>query len=542
MERLGDFLECSVCLETLDSNHKVLPCQHTFCVPCLQDVAKKGRPQSTVEGGNTYTLPGFLCPECRTPVETPVDRLPSNVILNRLLEGLQGGANPSTPPAKANVQNLAQAAAPPLPLLQASRFHPPRVGPLAPPPPLPPNHSRTTGSLVAPSSSAALVRPTSFQPALEPVPSAYPGVTGYLATNPFLSMLTPPSSQGGQTISQTSSASSSATSSPESPQVPALPPKPVTSAGGPGGVSGPSLFKPKTPVFNPSSSSKQPHTLPLSPESEIQRYRTEIANPTTKTKEQPPPLPPPSSASTSANFKRKECPPAPGPKSGAVTSSSSFGSKPQIPQIYRALYDYHPNQLDELALRKNELYSVIEKCQDGWFKGSSLVTLKTGVFPGNYVVHVNEHMKMRMLENSTQAASPSNATGSEPVPKSSSPTNFLPGMSSTASGVSTSKTTSDLIDFGVYGAVPSSSDHADKCQRSSNSTDQDEAAKEDLGGGDRYEVVETFPASNEYELDLKRGDVVIMVKQRDDGWCKGYHLKSKKQGVFPISFVKKMRL
>ena len=88
----------------------------------------------------------------------------------------------------------------------------------------------------------------------------------------------------------------------------------------------------------------------------------------------------------SANFKRKECPPAPGPKSGAVTSSSSFGSKPQIPQIYRALYDYHPNQLDELALRKNELYSVIEKCQDGWFKGSSLVTLKTGVFPGKQTV------------------------------------------------------------------------------------------------------------------------------------------------------------
>ena len=104
---------------------------------------------------------------------------------------------------------------------------------------------------------------------------------------------------------------------------------------------------------------------------------------------------------------------------------------------------------------------------------------------GNYVVHVNEHMKMRMLENSTQAASPSNATGSEHVPKSSSPTNFLPGMSSTASGVSTSKTTSDLIDFGIYGTVPSSSDHADKCQRSSNSTDQDEATKEDLGGGDR---------------------------------------------------------
>ena len=29
-------LECSVCLEPLTTSHKVLPCQHTFCVQCLQ--------------------------------------------------------------------------------------------------------------------------------------------------------------------------------------------------------------------------------------------------------------------------------------------------------------------------------------------------------------------------------------------------------------------------------------------------------------------------------------------------------------------------
>ena len=45
---------------------------------------------------------------------------------------------------------------------------------------------------------------------------------------------------------------------------------------------------------------------------------------------------------------------------------------------------------DELALKKDELYLVIEKYHYGWFKGSSLNSLKTGVFPGNYVLRVQE--------------------------------------------------------------------------------------------------------------------------------------------------------
>lgn len=33
---LNDLLECSVCLERLDTTSKVLPCQHTFCRKCLE--------------------------------------------------------------------------------------------------------------------------------------------------------------------------------------------------------------------------------------------------------------------------------------------------------------------------------------------------------------------------------------------------------------------------------------------------------------------------------------------------------------------------
>ncbi|XP_061419987.1 E3 ubiquitin-protein ligase SH3RF1-like isoform X2 [Lethenteron reissneri] len=58
-------------------------------------------------------------------------------------------------------------------------------------------------------------------------------------------------------------------------------------------------------------------------------------------------------------------------------------------QIFVALYPYKPQKADELELRKGEMYRVLERCQDGWYKGSSLRTGTAGVFPGNYVAPVN---------------------------------------------------------------------------------------------------------------------------------------------------------
>lgn len=56
---------------------------------------------------------------------------------------------------------------------------------------------------------------------------------------------------------------------------------------------------------------------------------------------------------------------------------------------YLALYAYKPQKADELELRKGEMYRVMEKCQDGWFKGTSLRSGASGVFPGNYVTPVS---------------------------------------------------------------------------------------------------------------------------------------------------------
>ncbi|XP_066576077.1 E3 ubiquitin-protein ligase SH3RF1 isoform X2 [Amia ocellicauda] len=72
---LLDLLECPVCLERLDASAKVLPCQHTFCKRCLQGILN--------------SRSELRCPECRTLVDCSVDELPSNILLVRLLDGIK---------------------------------------------------------------------------------------------------------------------------------------------------------------------------------------------------------------------------------------------------------------------------------------------------------------------------------------------------------------------------------------------------------------------------------------------------------------------
>ncbi|XP_014259643.1 E3 ubiquitin-protein ligase SH3RF1 isoform X2 [Cimex lectularius] len=78
---LDDLLECSVCLERLDTSSKVLPCQHTFCKKCLEEIFK--------------TQHELRCPECRTLVEIKIDDLPPNVLLVRILEGIRNAPDHS---------------------------------------------------------------------------------------------------------------------------------------------------------------------------------------------------------------------------------------------------------------------------------------------------------------------------------------------------------------------------------------------------------------------------------------------------------------
>ncbi|XP_046810464.1 uncharacterized protein LOC111691266 isoform X3 [Lucilia cuprina] len=58
------------------------------------------------------------------------------------------------------------------------------------------------------------------------------------------------------------------------------------------------------------------------------------------------------------------------------------------PLVYRALYKYRPQNSDELELQEGDIVHVLEKCDDGWYVGTSQRTGCFGTFPGNYVERV----------------------------------------------------------------------------------------------------------------------------------------------------------
>ncbi|XP_029910988.1 sorbin and SH3 domain-containing protein 2 isoform X3 [Myripristis murdjan] len=52
---------------------------------------------------------------------------------------------------------------------------------------------------------------------------------------------------------------------------------------------------------------------------------------------------------------------------------------------FQALYNYLPRNEDELELKEGDIVDVMEKCDDGWFVGTSRRSKLFGTFPGNYV-------------------------------------------------------------------------------------------------------------------------------------------------------------
>ncbi|XP_061635351.1 E3 ubiquitin-protein ligase SH3RF1 [Phyllopteryx taeniolatus] len=110
----------------------------------------------------------------------------------------------------------------------------------------------------------------------------------------------------------------------------------------------------------------------------------------------PPPPPPPQSSAGSAGYSLV----------AGQRPSPSVGDQGgrQRPTVYVAMFPYVPRKEDELELRKGEMFLVLERCQDGWFKGTSMHTGKIGVFPGNYMSPVS-----RTASGSSQAKLPMQA-------------------------------------------------------------------------------------------------------------------------------------
>ncbi|XP_037645808.1 E3 ubiquitin-protein ligase SH3RF3-like isoform X2 [Sebastes umbrosus] len=449
---LLDLLECSVCLERLDTTAKVLPCQHTFCRRCLENI---------VSSRNE-----LRCPECRILVDCGVDDLPANILLVRLLDGIkqrpQRGGNGGGGGGGAGRQSLAGGslqgyaagicASPPgsaireLPV--AIRSSPVKNIPALPcGKALYSYEGKEPGDLQFSKGDIIILRrkvddnwyhgelngchgflPASYIQLLRPLSQTPPqgkalydfevkdkdqdkdclafskdevltvirrvdenwaeGMLGdKIGIFPILYVELNETAKQLMEIDKPTSTNVPGPSSEPAPLDPCTPgPSPSASPSN-GNGSGHRRGEGK-------KNAKKRHSFSALSVSQRaaqlnNRHSMEISHPVLISSSDPRaaariqdashPGPSPSSAGVLVP-----------PKVASITSELLAHAKVQLPlNIYLALYAYKPQKADELELRKGEMYRVTEKCQDGWFKGTSLRTAASGVFPGNYVTPVS---------------------------------------------------------------------------------------------------------------------------------------------------------
>ncbi|XP_076018151.1 E3 ubiquitin-protein ligase SH3RF3-like [Genypterus blacodes] len=448
---LLDLLECSVCLERLDTTAKVLPCQHTFCRRCLENIV--------------CSRNELRCPECRILVDCGVDDLPANILLVRLLDGIKqrpqrggvgagGRQQQQQPLASGSLQGYAAgiAASPPgsvnRDLPTATRSSPVKNIPALPcGKALYSYEGKEPGDLQFSKGDIIILRrkvddnwyhgelngchgflPASYIQLLRPLSQTPPqgkalydfevkdkdqdkdclafskdevltvirrvdenwaeGMLGdKIGIFPILYVELNETAKQLMEIDKPTITNAPGPSSEPAPLGPCSPgPSPSASPSNGNGsgqrrVEGKKNAK-KRHSFTALSVTQRAAQL-------NNRHSMEISHPVLISSSDP----------RAAARIQDASPPGPSPSSGGVlvppkvasiTSELLAHAKVQLPlNIYLALYAYKPQKADELELRKGEMYRVTEKCQDGWFKGTSLRTAASGVFPGNYVTPVS---------------------------------------------------------------------------------------------------------------------------------------------------------
>ncbi|XP_076192659.1 E3 ubiquitin-protein ligase SH3RF1 isoform X2 [Aptenodytes patagonicus] len=410
---LLDLLECPVCLERLDASAKVLPCQHTFCKRCLLGI---------VSSRNE-----LRCPECRTLVDCSVDELPSNILLVRLLDGIKqrprkpgaGGGTGSTNALRVPINTVANCGSKDLQSSQVGQQQ--RVQARSPPvrgvPQLPcakalyNYEGKEPGDLKFSKGDIIILRrqvdenwyhgevngihgffPTNFVQIIKPLPQPPPQCKALydfevkdkeadkdclpFAKDDVLTVIRRVDENWAEGMLAD--------------KIGIFPISYVEVHIGTTGliVTPP----PSSPVTTGPS-----FTFP----SEV-TYQAALGN-------MNPPLPPPPLLSAAIVASASS-----GPQSAGVIQRPTSGSTDQMahlrpqtrPSVYIAIYPYTPRKEDELELRKGEMFLVFERCQDGWFKGTSMHTSKIGVFPGNYVAPVT-----RTVTSASQTKVPVSTAG-----------------------------------------------------------------------------------------------------------------------------------
>ncbi|KAK3100537.1 hypothetical protein FSP39_021488 [Pinctada imbricata] len=435
-QSLNELLECSVCLERLDHTSKVLPCQHTFCRRCLQEIVSTKRE--------------LRCPECRTVVDIPVNDLPSNILLIRLLEGIKTKNTERTRSphryddhhglSAGGVRQLRQGLVGNQPCAKALFNY----------------EGKDSGDLSFKKGDIIILKrqvdenwfhgefngqhgffPATYVQELVPLPVTTPqckalydfdfenenekkdclcfkkdeiltvikrvddnwleGKKGdkfgifpisFVELNDAAKALIHSKSSSMHAVSGNHGNGDGALSS-------------TTNMLNPLAFAGQIPQKrhsfTATPVESKPSSANKHYRRSL----ELSSKGNLVALPLVTQAEQVPPPVPSHHNSHASSTNNSSLSSVPSTSQAASTRVPDYDVEQPGPSnhLVIAMFNYKPQKEDELELKKGDQYSVLEMCQDGWYKGQCLKSTKMGVFPGNYVQKTRGPSAFRPISN-----------------------------------------------------------------------------------------------------------------------------------------------
>ncbi|XP_061099311.1 CD2-associated protein isoform X2 [Conger conger] len=214
----------------------------------------------------------------------------------------------------------------------------------------------------------------------------------------------------------------------------------------------------------------------------------------------------------------------------------------------RVLFEYVPQNEDELELKAGDIIDINEEVEEGWWNGS--MNGKSGLFPSNFV---------KELDASEDDESPDAPDDTEAGGKDGSAAVSTPTSPGTGNGVIAQPKKVRGVGFGdifSQGSVklkvrlPSTEGEEKKADKPipslpssakpahSTMPDSDKVEGESNAKVKEYcKATFAFESSNEDELSLKEGDIIsILTKESGEpGWWRGE--VNGKEGVFPDNFV-----
>ncbi|XP_072296579.1 CD2-associated protein [Eucyclogobius newberryi] len=221
-------------------------------------------------------------------------------------------------------------------------------------------------------------------------------------------------------------------------------------------------------------------------------------------------------------------------------------SKKPKRRLCKALFDYHPQNEDELELKVGDLIEVTEEVEEGWWSGT--FNGKSGLFPSNFVKELDasaedgESSEATPEETGMKDDGPASENASTPTSPPASLGNGAPRPPSKVMRVGFGDIfTGAHVKLKSVPSVPSAKsahpNHPTPTPTEAPKVDAESRASLKRQSKEYCKVTFGFEATNEDELTLKEGEIIHVLSKDtgEPGWWRGE--VGGREGVFPDNFV-----